>query len=143
MKELAPCPFCGCDQIHSHYKNDWVIPHALYCRNCRAYGPHKETSEEAIDAWNESAQTETCICAAIKTTCGKVIRGHRHHDCIAIIRASGIGELGSEKGIQGFVTSTNRFVTREEGYQLQEAAGIESIAEGGYRGARLFSEDLY
>jgi hypothetical protein len=44
---------------------------------------------------------------------------------------------------QGFITSRNRFVTREEGYALQVAAGIPSAAAGGYRGKRLFSEDLY
>jgi hypothetical protein len=87
--------------------------------------------------------SEICICAAIKIDDGKIIRGHRHHDCIAIIQANGIGPIGSEKGEQGFVTSANRFVNRKEGYQLQIAAGIKSIAVGGYRGDILFSEDLY
>ena len=89
------------------------------------------------------SEPEICLCAAIKTTCGKVIRGHRHHDCIATIQVNGIGDIGSEKGVQGFVTSTGRFVDRHEGYQLQVDAGIKSIAEGGYRGKQLFSEDLY
>jgi hypothetical protein len=43
---------------------------------------------------------------------------------------------------QGFITSKNRFVTREEGLKLQIEAGIESKG-GGYRADRLFSEDLY
>jgi hypothetical protein len=43
---------------------------------------------------------------------------------------------------QGFITSRNRYVDREEGLRLQLAAGIESVAPGGYRG-QLFSEDLY
>ena len=84
---------------------------------------------------------ETCICAAIKTTCNQVIRGHRHHDCISIAMANMLDPIGLEG--QGFVTSTGRYVDRFEGYQLQVAAGIESIADGGYRGIRLFSEDLY
>ena len=41
------------------------------------------------------------------------------------------------------VTSRNRFVSRKEGRQLQDAAGIPSAAEGGYRGDSLYSEDLY
>lgn len=84
---------------------------------------------------------ETCICAAVKTMCGLVVRGHRH-----IHRLEAIQYKAKEPDIhngQGFVTSTGCFVTREEGYELQIAAGIESIAKGGYRGERLFSEDLY
>ena len=84
---------------------------------------------------------ETCICAAIKTTCNQVIRGHRHHDCISIAMANMLDPIGLEG--QGFVTSTGRYVDRLEGYQLQVAADIESVARGGYRGVRLFSEDLY
>ena len=52
---------------------------------------------------------ETCICAAIKTTCNQVIRGHRHHDCISIAMANMLDPIGLEG--QGFVTSTGRFVT--------------------------------
>jgi hypothetical protein len=52
------------------------------------------------------------------------------------------GVLYSRYCIQGFVTSRNRFVTREEGMKLQITAGIPSVG-GGYRGNRLFSEDLY
>ncbi|MGE3278053.1 MAG: hypothetical protein AB7O67_23320 [Vicinamibacterales bacterium] len=44
---------------------------------------------------------------------------------------------------QGFVTSRGRYVTRSEGRQLQEAAGIGSVSPSGYRGDLLFSEDLY
>ena len=57
MPELKPCPFCGCDQIHQSEHEGWVIPFAKYCRNCRAYGPHKETEEAAAIAWNTY---ETC-----------------------------------------------------------------------------------
>jgi Lar family restriction alleviation protein len=52
QEELKPCPFCGCDQIQSSEMDKWVVPYARYCRNCRAYGPHKRTYEEAIEAWN-------------------------------------------------------------------------------------------
>jgi hypothetical protein len=52
-------------------------------------------------------------------------------------------ELAKGEINQGFITSTNRFVDRFEGFRLQEAAGIESVAKDGYRGRQLFSEDLY
>jgi len=58
MPELKPCPFCGCDQIHSGTHSEWMIPHTRYCRQCRAYGPHKTTEEEAIKAWNERDEGE-------------------------------------------------------------------------------------
>ena len=44
---------------------------------------------------------------------------------------------------QGFITSENRYVGREEGRILQDKAGIKSADKGGYRGKTLFSEDLY
>lgn len=86
---------------------------------------------------------EICICAAVETADGYFIRGHRHADCFGTIQDE--GKIPKMKGgsSQGFITSQNRFVTREEGYRLQILAGIESIAKGGYRGSRLFSEDLY
>lgn len=85
---------------------------------------------------------EIVICSAVKAEDGTIIRGHRHRDCIAAIFSRG-KKPARERFAQGFITSTNRFVTREEGYQIQRAAGIDSVASGGYRGQILFSEDLY
>ena len=66
-------------------------------------------------------------------------RGHRHGDCMR----SAIEAKHSPEGAQGFMTSKNRFVGREEGRKLQDAAGIKSVDREGYRGKTLFSEDLY
>lgn len=44
---------------------------------------------------------------------------------------------------QGFVTSKGRYVSRKEGRLIQDSLGIESVAEGEYRGNELYSEDLY
>ena len=44
---------------------------------------------------------------------------------------------------QGFITSRNRFVGREEAMRLHRAAGLKSAAYGELRGDILFSEDLY
>lgn len=87
---------------------------------------------------------EICICAAVKTTKGVVWRGQRHGDCFQAILRNGF-KISKGKNAQGFVTSRGRFVTREEGRRLQDAAGIKSVsADGkGYRGKTLFSEDLY
>lgn len=83
---------------------------------------------------------EIVICAAIKTKDGQIIRGHRHGD--AIMTASRM-KISLEGHKQGFVTSRNRYVSRELGRKLQEKAGIPSADSEGYRGATLFSEDLY
>ena len=84
-------------------------------------------------------EKEICICAAVKDNTGYIWRGHRHSDCIFLIDQRNRHSKNSD---QGFVTSENRFVSREEGYQLQIAAGIPSHS-GEYRGERLYSEDLY
>lgn len=94
---------------------------------------------------------EICICAAIKLADGRVIRCHRHHDGLRIIGDwnqqatqvdSPFPRIDHRKAEQGFMTSANRFVGREEGLRLQLAAGIESKGSG-YRGSQLYSEDLY
>lgn len=92
---------------------------------------------------------EVCICAAVKLDDGRVIRGHRHSDCFRTLNEMlpKQGIYPAEHGVshvQGFVTSRNRFVSREEGRVLQDAAGVSSADPGGYRGDDLlFSEDLY
>jgi hypothetical protein len=96
---------------------------------------------------------EVCICAAVRLPDGRVFRGHRHSDCLLTARqAVNAGRDEREYddvwrphmgGDQGFVTSRNRYVDREEGLKLQLAAGIKSACPSGYRVRELFSEDLY
>lgn len=88
-------------------------------------------------------KNEICICAAVRETDGTVIRGHRHRDCRdAIIR---IGKKLSKKWEdEGFITSTGRFVNREEGFKLMQQVGWKSVNPQGYQLCQwLFSEDLY
>lgn len=82
---------------------------------------------------------EICICAAWKAKDDKIYRGHRHMHCLDAMEDATTKPTKE----QGFITSKNRFVNKYEGYQLQITAGIKSIARGGYKGERLFSEDLY
>lgn len=84
---------------------------------------------------------EICLCAAVKTADGKIFPGRRHGHCFI-----GIGYFEKNtihNSEQGFLTNLNRFVSREEGRKLQDAAGIKSADKEGYRGDTLFSEDLY
>lgn len=99
----------------------------------------KERIQSRYPDW--TPYPETVICAAVRTQEGLVIRGHRHADCLQNLRNRG---FPVEREVeQGFVSSKNRFVTREVGRRLQEVAGIPSADPGGYRGDTLFSEDLY
>jgi len=88
---------------------------------------------------------EICICAAIKYKKHKIeviIRGHRHGDCMYNVFNRPDKKEYKELA-QGFITSKNRFVTREQGRRLQDKAGIKSADVDGYRYNTLFSEDLY
>jgi len=103
---------------------------------------------EAIDQTREETireNKEIVICSAIKVNRVDdylIIRGHRHCDCyhnLSLRPKTGIKYIQEE----GFITSLNRFVGREEARQLQDKAGIQSADRDGYRGKFLYSEDLY
>ena len=86
-------------------------------------------------------EKEICICAAVRTPAGLVIRGHRH--CDALRTLAGIPHENCRDAEQGFVTSRGRFVSRADGRMLQTEAGVPSARACGYHAALLFSEDLY
>lgn len=96
---------------------------------------------------SDETRPEICICAAIQLEDGRVIRGHRHDDCIHTAlkwKAAGqnIGRIRQEQ--QGFVTSHNRFVDRAEGARLMREAGhVPPQRRRPFEGDLLFSEDLY
>jgi hypothetical protein len=79
---------------------------------------------------------------------GYVICGHRHFNCISTF-AQMVGFPYSKESmkimrteIQGFLTSTNRFVSREQALEIAIEAG-QIKQPGLIRGSRLYSEDLY
>ncbi len=76
---------------------------------------------------------------------GFTVQGRRHSDCFMtmyILTKKSKEFLTFEK-TQGFLTDTNRFVTREEAWTNAQNAG--QIKEDSHRFTqrRLFSEDLY
>lgn len=87
---------------------------------------------------------EICICAAIRLTDGRIIRGHRHDDCLHTLKKwRDVGQK-VEMETQGFVTSANRFVDRTEGARLmREAKHISAYSGQLFKSDYLFSEDLY
>lgn len=90
----------------------------------------------------QDGKEEIVICAGIKLADGRVLRCHRHGDGMLNAHHNG-WKLAEGVEQQGFVTSTGRYVSREEGRKLQDLAGIPSADKDGYRGTTLFSEDLY
>lgn len=82
---------------------------------------------------------------------GFVVCGRRHHNCIdtfAQIVGFPYTELGHRihnTEVQGFLTNTNRFVTRKEAYKIAfEADQIQGPNKGcAENSIGLTSEDLY
>lgn len=90
---------------------------------------------------------EKIICAAIRID-GQVWRGHRHGHALQAMQDEMLWnhtrqELTGMVKEEGFITSLNRFVGREEARKIHEGGGYASVDRDGYRGDILFSEDLY
>ena len=77
---------------------------------------------------------DSCIHQPVNIDTGYVICGLRHHNCVMNMKTG----WKKYKHVQGFLTSKDRFVTREEAVDIALAA--KQIPE---RVTRLFSEDLY
>lgn len=90
-------------------------------------------------------EPERCVCAAIKLPNGDLVKGKRHNNCISMAVGLGATRDDIANAIQGFMTTTGRFVDRKQGMEIQKASGLPSAYshDGMYRGEILFSEDLY
>jgi len=92
---------------------------------------------------------EIIICAATKYG-DKVWYGHRHTYCYTAMWDELSYTMSrkefyedEEKKVDGFVTSTGRFVGREEAMKIHKETVGKSFCREGYRGDILYSEDLY
>lgn len=105
----------------------------------------------------EDAQ-EYILCAAIYLQDGKthvhqprniesglVIAGRRHHNCFAtiagLINREEYGKNGNIE--QGFITSKDRYVTRQEAWVIAKEANQLHNSVATYKEGVLLSEDLY
>jgi len=110
----------------------------------------KQTNSERIicaAVWYKEIQIKKEIPYAytnpINCSIGLVFCGHRHGQCIYTKCAvTGLRDAESGENEQGFLTSKNRFVTREEALIIalreNQVMDIKEI-----RGNVLYSEDLY
>jgi len=104
---------------------------------------------------------EYIICAAIwyrelptqhflpvNITEGIVICGHRHGHCIDLLktmcnlRTTKLGPDSVGTTVQGFLTNTNRFVSRKNALQIAKDAN-QLINPSYITGNELYSEDIY
>jgi len=112
------------------------------------YNSHKQPEEKKSEnlfygVYECNLYPEICICAAVIATDGTIIRGQRHRDCRDSIVKRGKNP-GKEWESEGFITSSGRFVNREEGFKLMQSVKWESKNPQGYQACGwLFSEDLY
>lgn len=103
---------------------------------------------------NAPSINEQIICSAVWFQDGKehehqpknintgfVIAGRRHHNCyytMAAVKSSDVSRMDFGEQVQGFLTNTDRFVTREEAAKIAYTA--KQIMK---ETTMLFSEDLY
>ena len=85
---------------------------------------------------SHAASPEIVICAAVRASDGKIVRGHRHKDAIRALQGME-GYEGEQPHAedQGFVTYADRFATRREAYRLHFPDRTEPD--------ELHSDDLY
>lgn len=72
---------------------------------------------------------------------GTVFCGLRHCSIISQLAAYGIAH--ENRSIQGFLTSKNRFLTREEASELVRNNNQEMVVDRNAIRKQLYSEDLY
>ena len=85
----------------------------------------------------------------INVKSGIVIAGRRHSDCcLTIINLIGDDFLSkynhaNKKAVDGFITSTNRFVDRYEAYKIAKEQNQVLYEESNSKNKILVSENLY
>ena len=90
---------------------------------------------------------EKIICAAVKTSTGKIYYGHRHSHAREAMHDELTWEMSRKEILekvkyeQGFVSNLGNFLTREEAWKVAEAAGQIKQQSGG--NGTLYSEDIY
>lgn len=101
----------------------------------------KATGEYIVCAANWYKELPTPVHGVKNINKGIVFSGYGHAQCLHQMVAMTGKRQHEVKEVQGFLTSKNRFVDREEGAEIALKSG--QIKELKYHNTRLFSEDLY
>ena len=99
--------------------------------------------------WYKDIPLQKVIDGVLPKNCdrGLVVLGHRHGQCMWTMSSlTGLRSVtNAEDGVgeyeQGFLTNKNRFVDREEGFDIAESSN--QLNERARWGRTLYSEDLY
>ena len=99
--------------------------------------------------WYKDIPLQKVINGVLPKNCdrGLVVLGHRHGQCMWTMSSlTGLRSVtNAEDGVgeyeQGFLTNKNRFVDREEGFDIAESSN--QLNERPRWGRTLYSEDLY
>ena len=108
-------------------------------KGCKVY---HEAVKGFISTKFKELDKELIICSAVKAEDGTIYRGHRHGDAMRACAENG-RKLCKGEDQQGFITSKNRYVGRQEARKIFEGGGFKSADPDGFREDTLFSEDLY
>lgn len=100
--------------------------------------------QSQADQYEKVREQERIICAAVRASDGYVFRGQWHATAMyAPFGLQGMPKYKDEKphgDDQGFITSTERYVTREEAWEIAKAAG--QLNSRPHQEGELYSEDL-
>lgn len=107
------------------------------------------TSQAVINAVQQQGceignQISSCCCnlsSLINQPSGTVFCGLRHCSIISQFVAYGVAH--KNRSVQGFLTSKNRFLTREEASELVRNNNQEMVVDRSAIREQLYSEDLY
>lgn len=109
---------------------------------------------ESVDCDGFYCDKEIVVCAAIwvqddkkrlyqptNIPSGTVFCGLRHPSILSQLAAYGIAH--KNRSVQGFLTSKNRFLTREDASELVKNNNQEMVVDRNAIREQLYSEDLY
>ncbi|MCK9279162.1 MAG: hypothetical protein M0P71_00845 [Melioribacteraceae bacterium] len=104
--------------------------------------PHKRVDEYILCAAIHFDDEKVYVHQPFNIKTGFVVCGRRHHNCfmtMAILDSNRLNGNRYKREIQGFITSSDRFVDRREG---NEIARKRKQVDNDYD-EQLMSEDLY
>lgn len=90
----------------------------------------------------ENIYVRRVVCAAIRDESGNIVCGPRHYDHLMHKQIAAFPKGSWNLAEQGFVDQHGDWLTREEAWEIAEAAG-QIVRRCGGDGKELYSENLY
>lgn len=159
LKGYEGKPLCSECAAIEYSKGDEVVVvpgtwHGKFKKEWPTEEEKKHIGKNGILNYRFMCDKEIVICAAIwvqdyknkphgpiNIPSGTVFCGLRHCSIISQLAAYGIAH--KNRSVQGFLTSKNRFLTREEASELVKNNNQEMVVDRNAIREQLYSEDLY